>query len=346
MIRIGKGLLLMALLVCLSLLGWIPEGSTAPKVMNLFIGSTSSSSSAYPIVVATARMINRNVPEVRVTLLETGATHDNIQRMMKGKIQICGSTGFDGPIMAYNGLYQYKDKPFKAIRVFFHERATILLFAVRVDSGVKTLRDLNGKRFHVGIPGGAAELNPRRLCEAFGIKPEFVYGSLADGIEMVKEGRAMGLSKYSPGVRTLDASIMDIKSNNPMRLLSLTEEEIEKALQIIPGHIRIELTADNPLLKTLGQESLVSIVMPGSHYISAELPADLVYKMIRGIVKDWKTDMVPAFAETADLDVIKNTIQTASGVPNPLPLHAGVVKYFIERGYDVPSKVLPPEWKK
>jgi hypothetical protein len=56
--------------------------------------------------------------------------------------------------------------------------------------------------------------------------------------------------------------------------------------------------------------------------------------------------MVPAYAELAEWDVVKDTIRTVAGLANPVPLHAGVVQYFIERGYDVPARILPPEWKR
>lgn len=332
------------------LLVMVPEGSPAPappKVMQLFIGSTSSSSSIFTTVVAAARIINRNVPEVRITVLETGATHDNIQRMAKNQIQIFGATSYEGPVCAYHGIYMYKDKPLKKIRVLFHEREGILLLAVRADSGVKTLRDLHGKRFLAGIPGSSGEFNSRLLFEANGVEPKIVYGGLADGIEMVKEGRTIGLCKYSPGLRSLDASIMDIKSTTPTRLISLSEEEVKKGVQVIPGAMRIEVTGDNPLLKSLEQQGpLVGLSNCGSHYISSELPEELVYKMIRAIATDWKKDIVPTYPESGNWDVIKDTIRTVAGVTNPVPLHAGVVKYFIEKGYSVPDKLLPPEWKK
>lgn len=350
MMRNSMRLFLLSLIVSSLLLTWIQDGFTAPaptKVIKLFMGSTSSSSSIFITVVATARIINRHVPEARITVLETGGTHDNIQRMAKGQIQLAGAQSSDGPIMAYNGTHMYKDKPLKKIRVFFHEREGVLLLAVRVDSGVKTLRDLDGKRYQTGIPGTSGEYNSRLLFKTFGIEPKYIYGSLSDAVEMVKEGRSVGLCKYSPGLRSLDATILDIKSVTPVRLISLTEEEVTKVIPMMPGQFRIDIPSDNPLLKNLGQEGpLIAISNCGSHYVSSELSEELVYKMIKAIAADWKTDIVPTYPESANWDVIRDTIRTVSSVANPVPLHAGVVKYFIERGYKVPDNLLPPEFKK
>ncbi len=163
---------------------------------------------------------------------------------------------------------------------------------------------------------------------------------------MLKDGRAVGLCKYSPGLKSLDASVMDIKSATPVRLISLNEEEVTKVVPMIPGHMRIDMAAESPLLKGLGQGAVVGMGMPASHYILSEVPQEIVYKMIKAIATDWKTDMVPAYSELADWDVVKDTIRTVNGLPNPVPLHPGVAKYFMERGYEVPARILPPEWNK
>ncbi|OFW08453.1 MAG: hypothetical protein A3H27_17535 [Acidobacteria bacterium RIFCSPLOWO2_02_FULL_59_13] len=312
--------------------------------LNLFMGSSSSSSTSYPIVVSEARVINKHVPEVQITVLETGATHDNMQRMARGQLRITGATGYDGPVMAYHGLYQYKAKPLKQVRTVLIERQPVLMFVVRADSGVKTFRELHGKPFYAGIPGSGAEFNARLLFKKLAIEPKLTFGSLADGVEAIKEGRIVGMVKYSPGARSIDSSLMDIKTRIPVRILSLTEEE-SKAAEVVPGHSRVDLSSDSTLLKGIQSEAVVAIGVGAGIFASADLPADIVYKIIKGLDEDWKKELGGTFADLATVDVIGDTIRGAAGVEQPVPLHAGVVKYFTERGHKIPATLLPPEWR-
>jgi hypothetical protein len=321
-----------------------PGVAMAQSKLNLFMGSSSSTSTSYPIVVSEARIINRHVPEVQITVLETGATHDNMQRMARGQLRITGATGYDGPVMAYHGLHQYKDKPLKTVRTVLLERQPVLMFVVRADSGVKSMRELHGKPFYAGIPGSGAEFNARLLFKSLNIEPKYVFGNLADGVDAVKEGRVVGMVKYSPGVRSIDASLMDIKTHVPVRVLSLTEEE-SKVAAVVPGHGRIDLNQSSALLKDIQSDPVATIGVTAGIFASSELSADIVYKIIKGLDEDWQKDMGAVFPDLAGLNVVADTLSGAAAVGQPVPLHAGVVKYFIERGHQVPAALLPPEWK-
>ena len=321
------------------------EGFTAPtKVMNLFMGSTSSSSGMYPACVVLARVINKHVPEVRVTVLETGATHDNIQRMAKNQIQLFAASGTDGAALAYHGIAKYEGKPVKTLRVVLLYYENFGAYVVRADSGVKTLRDLNGKKFSAGIPGSAAEYSSSMVFKILGIQPQIVFGSLADAMDMTKENRIVGFAKH-PALKSLDSTSVDVNTQTPIRLVSFTDEEITKVISLLPGNARIDIPAGG-VLGLREQGALTSYQNGAGLYATSELPADLVYKIVKAIMTDWQKELVPAFAEAATFHGIKDTIRVASAFGQSAPIHVGAAKYFMEQGYNVPAKLLPPEWKK
>ena len=51
----------------------------------LLIGSTSASSSQYGYFVALSQLINSKVPNVESSVVETGATVDNLRRIERGQ---------------------------------------------------------------------------------------------------------------------------------------------------------------------------------------------------------------------------------------------------------------------
>ncbi len=340
-------LVLIGLLTFSFLIAWVSEGSAAPaapKVMNLFMGSTTSSSGMYPACVVLARVINKHVPEVRVTVLETGATHDNIQRLAKKQVQLMAASGVDGTSMAYHGIAKYEGNPVKTVRMVILYYLTFGAYVVRADSGVKTLRDLHGKRFYTGIPGSSGEYASNTVFKILGIQPQIIFGSLGDAMDMMKENRIVGLMRY-PALKSLDSTIVDVNTHTPVRLLSFTEEEITKVIPALPGNARIDIPAGTVL--GLRQQGPVLTYSSGAGlFATSDLPAELVYRMIKGIVAEWQKELVPIFAEAAQFHAIKDTIRVAGSFGAIAPLHAGAVRYFMEQGYEVPAKLIPPEWKK
>jgi TRAP transporter TAXI family solute receptor len=264
--------------------------------------------------------------------------------MAKKQIQLFGASGIDGTSMAYHGIDIYAGKPIKTVRVLVLYYLNYGAYVVRADSGVKVLRDLHGKRFHTGIPGSSAEHTANMVFKMLGIQPQIIFGSLADAMDMTKEGRIVGFAKF-PSVKSMDSTIVDVNTQTPVRLLSFTDEEITKAISILPGTARLDIPAGGVMgLRDHGP--VTTYHSAAGLFVTSELPADLVYKMMKAVMTDWQKELVPVFAEAATFHGIKDTIGAASGLGISTPLHAGVVKYFMEQGYDVPAKLLPPEWKK
>lgn len=348
-----KGICLVAVMVTVSLLLFAcapkpapPEAPAPPKppvVIDLLMGSTSTTSGYYPGAVALAKILNENVPGIRVTVVETGATHDNLMRVRKGHLHFATVTCPEGTVMAYYGTHRWKGEPWDKYRILNHYTIINQSYTVRADSGIKSIRELEGKKFHFGIPGSATEYNAGIIFEALKIKPERVLGSLADAVAMTKDGRVVGFVKSTP-IKVLDAAIADVRSLTPVRILSFTEEEIKKALETIPGLIRVDIPA-GAIAGAPEQGAITTYAMGLGNFVTSDMSEELVYKMIKAIIEKW-AEYCAVQKEAADYDPIKVTIEWTAAFATPVPLHAGVVKYFTEKGFDVPAKLIPPEYKK
>jgi TRAP-type uncharacterized transport system substrate-binding protein len=56
-------------------------GISEAKKTYLFFGASAAASSHYAYVVGAAKAINKYVPEVKVNVVETGASVDNLKRV-------------------------------------------------------------------------------------------------------------------------------------------------------------------------------------------------------------------------------------------------------------------------
>jgi len=305
------------------------QGFAAGKKL-LAMGTTQAASSHYAYFVAVSKAINTRVPEVSVTVVETGASVDNIKRMAKGELDF-GLTTIHIQYQAYHGLGAWKGNPIKNQYVFWIYQPAPQNFVVREDSGVKSVYDLTGKSFNPGIRGSATEKTVEEILEALGIKPNYYRGGTEDAVDAIKDKRIVGYVKSGAGLTSLDASTLDIATFVPIRILGFTDEDIKR------------VNAQYPYLTTVNVPAGIYKSLPGyktfAMLIGAagkkELPEDLVYKMVKAVWEGFNLQ-VAAYPSVKGVDIPKLTIETSTA-----PLHPGAIKYYRELGLKIPDYLIP-----
>ena len=119
----------------------------------LGLGATQAASSHYVYFVGLSKVLNARVPEVNVTVVETGAGVDNIRRMAKGELDF-GLCPLHIHYQAYYGFELWKGNPVKNVyTLWVYGRPAPQNIIVREDSGVRSIYDLTGKPFNPGMRG-------------------------------------------------------------------------------------------------------------------------------------------------------------------------------------------------
>jgi TRAP transporter TAXI family solute receptor len=305
------------------------QGFAAGKKL-LAMGSTQSSSSHYAYFVAVAKIINTYVPEVSINVVETGATVDNINRIKKGQLDL-GLTTIHLQYQAYHGMGPWKDNPIKDQYVLWVYQPAPQNFVVREDSGVKSVYDLTGKAFNPGMRGSATEKTAEAILDALGVTPNFYRGGTDDTVASIKDNRIVGYVKSGAGLKTLDASTLDIATFTPIRLIGFTNNEIAKVQAKYPYLSTITVPKgiykDSPAYKTFVM--LIGVVA------SKNLPEDLVYKMVKASNEHF-ADQVAAYPSIKGENLPELSLETCT-----VPLHPGAVKYYKELGLKVPENLIP-----
>lgn len=85
---------------------------TSFGVQKMLVGATSASSSHYGYFVAASQVINKNVPGIEASVVETGATADNLRRFSRRQIDI-GMITTNTQSEAYYGQALYAKNPVK-----------------------------------------------------------------------------------------------------------------------------------------------------------------------------------------------------------------------------------------
>lgn len=318
-----------ALAAALALTG---TGTAHAQKKRLAMGCTQTASSHYAYCVGAAKAINLTVPDVDITVVETGATVDNLKRMMKGTLDY-GLVTPEQVYLAWKGQENWKDTPFPDIRVMWMYTVSANYTVVREETGIRSIHELGGKKFNPGIRGSATEKMTEAVLTDLGIKPDWQRMGTADAVDAMKDKRIVGYAKAGNGF-ALDASTMDIATATPVRVLPFTEAEMKKVKELKPHIPWVKVPAGS--IKGMGEFWTTAIIV--GFAAPKSFPADVVYRIVKAVSEGLEHQKA-AFKGTTD-DIPRLTVEASQS-----PLHAGAVRYFREKGLKVPDHLVPPEAK-
>ncbi len=314
------------LVLCMSAFA-LTTGQAAAQSKKLLIGTTSASSSHYGYFVAVSQVINSKVKGIDTSVVETGATMDNLRRLERRQMDL-GLVTTNVIHHANAGTGDFAGKPVKSRLLWIYSIAPQNT-VVRKDSGVKTLAELNGRKFNTGLKGSATEKTSDAVFALLGIKPDVVRGSTGEIVDAVKDNRIAGYVKSGAGLK-LDASTREIATFTPISVLSLDDAQKAKIGSAMPELSLVDVPKD--------AQTNIPAYSTWGFGVGAAASADLDEKTAHDIVKaicEDKEVQAAAFGDVAGVDIAEMTIKYAAS-----PLHPGAVRYFRERGLRVPARLI------
>jgi len=309
-----------------------PSFAASDRVF-LNVGTTNKASSAYGYYVQLLKVFEEYAPNLKPTIIETGAAVDNTNRLARKEIDM-GLAPDSVKYQAYEGLGKWEGKPVSNLRNVLSWAKNLQPYVVKADSGIQTPYDLEGKTFCCGARGSACESTCEMILESIGVEPKIYRGSLADAINAMKDRRLDGVLKTSCGNKP-DASFLELQTYMKLRPINWSDELIEKVKKDYPYFS----TGVIPAGTFKGQEETVNswaVVM--GDFCTTDLSEEVVYQWVKACFqgKDMLAQVYPAAGEA---DWVEATLGSL------IPLHAGTVKYLREIGTDIPDRLVPPEAK-
>ena len=306
-----------------------PNYSLAAERKAVTWGTTSSSSGLYALFVMTAKIFNDNIPEINVTVRSTGANVHNVRLSEKGEIDI-GVVDTRTAVLAIQGKAPFEGKPFPDLRLLYAITGNnALQFVVSEKSGVKDIYGLEGKPFTPGMLGSSTEMHLQDFFRALGVHPKIRHSSYADAIEMMKNEVIVGFGKaVAP-----DASILEIMSAMKIKILSLSDEDIEKIQKNTPGLAKVVLPSG--IYPGIGE--IKTVESQYCVFVKKDFPTEFAYKILKAVWENRKE--LKRMYSSSSGDHLTDVVKTRASVY----LHPGAIKYFRELGLTVPKTLVPPE---
>ncbi|KAA0012867.1 TAXI family TRAP transporter solute-binding subunit [Billgrantia pellis] len=296
----------------------------------LLIGSTSTSSSQYGYFVAVGQIINQQVPETSASVVETGATVDNLRRILRGQVDM-GLVTTNVGYHAYAGEGEFAERPVDNRLLWVYSQAPQNV-VMREDAGVESMADLDGVRLNPGITGSATEATTVAVMETLGIEPEYVRGSTTDVVAGVKDNRMAGYVKSGVGNK-LDGSSLDIATFTPIGVLSLTDEQANLLRERMPDISVVEI----PEGAAEGIPAYTTWSFGLAMHSGPDLDEETAYQIVKAVMEN-PEPQVSALANLAEVDLAELTLNSGT-----VPLHPGAARYFEEQGYEIPERLRPVE---
>jgi TRAP transporter TAXI family solute receptor len=331
-----RAFLVVSIVLALTL---VLAGTLIAQQKKFFVISTGGTGGTYyPLGGILAQALSQAVPEVVVTAQAGQASVANCNLIRDKQIEsafVQSNVAYN----AYNGLEQFKDKPAKNLRFIASLYPETIQIVARANSGIKTVKDIKGKRLVPGDRGSGTEVDTLNVLGVYG----YTYKDFASVDWLGFSGAAQRLQDKQADVTFTTAgwptaAIQELAVSTNIMLIPIDEAKIKELTKKYPFYSRIVIpkgtykgqTKDVPTITTMAQ-----------WVVGAEVPEELVYKLTKALWETGAAKMAQAHAQGKNV-----TLKTAlEGMA--VPLHPGAEKYYKEVGLikAEPAKKAAPKKK-
>ena len=297
------------------------------NAQNLSIATGGTGGVYYPMGGGLAAVLSSKVPGMAATAEVTGGSVDNLNLIGTGKPYV-GFSMADAAKDAEAGQGKFKGKPIdlSTLLVLYPN----LMHVVTVEStGIKSMKDLKGKRVSTGSPGSATEVMSFRLLEAAGLdKDKDVQRerlSVAESVNAIKD-RKIDAFFWVGGLPT--AAVTDLANSPGMKIVMIDSAAEVPAMNKKYGNLYFGTDIPKSTYSGMTKDNKVAGVA-NILVVSNKMPEDEAYKIVKAIF-DNKLDLVRTHKEYINV-TLENQKQSSS----PVEYHPGALKYFKEKGIKV-----------
>ncbi|MGW0431448.1 TAXI family TRAP transporter solute-binding subunit [Micromonospora sp. NPDC003197] len=279
---------------------------TEPTPIDIRIATGSPTAVYYAFGQSLATILNRELPNVRASVLVTAASAQNVTMVANGTAEL-GFTQADVLPITPTGGYQVSSMA----RVY----DDLLHLVTRADSPIHQLTDIRDRRVSVGASGSGTEVTANRLLAVAGLTGVIRTEKLGlDASVAALRAGQIDAFFFSGGLPV--NAIHELAADTPIRLVDLNTyiEPLRNAYR------EVYVARDVPR-SVYGLDPVTTIANPNFLVVGPTLPENLVYELTRLLMqrRDELAAAHPAAARLSPLSAIAT---------EPLPMHPGAARYY------------------
>ncbi len=300
--------------------------SSAGREQHLSLATGSQGGTYYPVGVGIAQIISETVPGLTVAPEVTGAAVENVILVGTGEAQM-GITTAEALYQGTRGLEPFRES-YKDIRVMFSGLQPGAMQVVALEgSGIKSIKDLKGKRVALGPQGGAGWKNFELLLEFYGLTiKDFrtTFVSYGESITQLKDGN-VDAAVILAGIPT--SAITELGVRHRFRLLQIEPDILAAFMKKYPYY---ELVDIEPSVYDLPEKVTVFATV-NMVIVNSKVDKDTVYAATKAVFENLdKLHQIHPAAKAI-------TLKTGTSYTGHA-YHPGSAAFFKEKGITVPAE--------
>lgn len=224
-----------------------------------------------------------------------------------------------------------KGKKFQNQRAILPLYTTYFQMYSLASTGIKSIKDFEGKSVGVGPIGGTPATYWPKIIETAGVKPKrIVNASASDLNSQLKDGMldANGNSVGLPWV-----TITEVETTHDASVYGVPGDVCDKFILKYPYFAKGFVPKGT--YKSNKDSDIETLTLWNFMVVPKNTPDDFVYEVIKNTFAN--VDILIAAHSSA------TEVKPENVIYSPVPLHPGAVKYYQEKGIKIPEKLLPPK---
>ena len=298
--------------------------AAAPKGGSL--GTATVGGTFYTWAGPWSRIVSEAIPGYSLNVEVTGGPVHNVKLVHTNDLEygLCSMpAAYDG----YHGLDWANGVKYTNIRTLFPMYPSFATFWALEKTGIKNIRDLDGKIFAPGPKGGTPDTYYRQMLQLLGIKPAKIVnsgfsdlvGQMSDG--MIDAAAGSGGEPFGPA--------MESDAGQTVNILDITDADMKLFVEKFPSWYIGE--------RKPGGYKTFTVAKPALQYwniyiTNNKLPEDIGYAITKAFFEN-KQKFQSVYAPTVE------TI-AADILRSPIPVHKGAARYYKEQGVDIPANLI------
>ena len=210
-----------------------PQGQTgaaSDSLKILTIGTADSGGTMYPVGKAISGVVEDSDSTLKLNVSASTGSAGNVRSLEQGSIDL-GLVSGDVAFAAVNGSGEFKDAPFKGLKVIAALYPSISNWMARDDSGIFYVHDLKGNKLGVGPHDSTTELAAKVSLSVLGVTEQnstLVNCGLGSGAEEVKNRTLDAIHGFT-GVPI--SGLAKLADAVPCHLLKYTDSELRSIIR-------------------------------------------------------------------------------------------------------------------
>lgn len=316
----------------------VPTESTKPssepnnssgETVKLTIGAASVGGGFHNGASALANAVNSRLDGYELSVEVTGASAANAALLKAGEVPMA-MVDTTVAYEAYNGVEDFSGNAANTLRCMFPGWPGTFMFVTKASSNYNNITDLAGSNYSGATTGSGTQIFVSRCLGLFGVKYNELALPNADAARGIGDGTVDGFSLMYPS-----STVTELEASHELKILTLTDEQKTEFLARYPQYLWLSIPSGAYKCVT------ETIHNPGAFNLfctNSEVEEEIVYQVVKCAYEN--LDAIEAVFPSCAKSMTPENVSMSS-----IPYHIGAIRYFNEKGWDIPENLIPAEAK-